>query len=409
MNESAIPRLAGSKACTGCAACYAACGFRALEMRPDSEGFLRPYVDKDKCVGCGACERSCPEIRPVGLHDAPSTVFACWDRDFARREAATSGGMFMRLADLAVDKGFWVCGAVLGENLSVHHVLTRDIETIKAMRGSKYVQSDVRDAMKDCLEVFRNGGGVLFSGTPCQVAAIRELAGEQYAGKLFTLDVLCHGAPSPRFWRDYLDYREEQVGDTVVGARFRKKTPSWTVFSLELTFETEHRSQAWCTVEDLYLRAFLGDYISRECCHSCRYVGIRRSGDITLADFWGYVSEDRATRNDEHGISLVMPNTAIGKQWFSEASDELVVVEKPLEEAIRGNVPLRRRIEANIKRSEFWHDYEKGGIEAVRNTYLAPIKRGFKHRANLYFNNHAYLVPRKIRKKLLKVRARLIS
>ncbi|HJA00761.1 MAG TPA: Coenzyme F420 hydrogenase/dehydrogenase, beta subunit C-terminal domain [Candidatus Collinsella stercoripullorum] len=405
---STTPKLAESKVCTGCAACHAACGFRALEMRPDSEGFLRPYIDKDKCVGCGACERACPEVRPVGLHEVPPKVFACWDRDSARREAATSGGIFMRLAEIALDKGFWVCGAVFGENLSVCHVLTRDIETIKAMRGSKYVQSDVRDAMKDCLEVLRNGGSVLFSGTPCQVAAIKRVAGRRYAGNLFTLDVLCHGAPSPRFWRDYLDYREGQVGDIAVGARFRKKTPSWTVFSLELTFEAEHRSLTWCTVEDLYLRAFLGDYISRESCHSCRYVGAKRLGDITLADFWGYVSEDREARNDERGISLVMPNTAVGNQWLSEASDELVVVEKSLEEAIRGNVPLRRRIEGNANRSEFWHDYEEGGIKAVRNTYLAPIKRSFKHRVNLYFNNHAYLVPRKIRKKLLEVRARLI-
>lgn len=408
MNESAIPNLSESRACTGCAACFAACGFSALEMHPDQEGFLRPHVDRDRCVGCGACEKACPEMRPVGLHAAASTVFACWDRDPERREAATSGGMFMRLADLAMDKGFWVCGAVFGENLSVRHVLTRDVETIKEMRGSKYVQSDVRDAMKDCLEVFRNGGSVLFSGTPCQVAAIRELAGERYAGKLVTLDVLCHGAPSPRFWRDYLDYRERQVGDVAVGARFRKKTPSWTVYSLELTFEAEHRPQAWCTVEDLYLRAFLGDYISRECCHSCRYVGTKRPGDITLADFWGYISEDKAARNDERGISLVMPNTAIGEQFLSEVSGELVVIEKPLEEAMRGNVPLRRKIEGNAKRSDFWHDYNRGGIEAVKNTYLLPIKRSFKHRASLYFNDHAYLVPRIIRKIMLAVRERLI-
>lgn len=398
------PILADVIQCTGCAACCASCAVGAISMNPDKEGFLRPHVDLGRCVGCGMCSNICPELNPASRSAGPLSVHACWDRSSERRAQATSGGAFLLLAELVLRQGGWVCGAVLDEDLSVRHTVTRDLVTVERMRGSKYVQSDVARAIAECSELLRAGELVLFTGTPCQVAAMSRISNRVGNGSLLAVDVLCHGAPSPLFWKAYLEYREREMCDRAVDVHFRKKSPSWTVFSLELTFKTEHRLSARCTTEDLYLRAFLGDYISRACCHSCPYVGSERVSDITLADFWGYVSETREDRNDEGGISLVMINTSEGERLFDEISPELKVVDKSFDEARRGNVPLRGTIPENPRRQQFWRDFEAGGITAVRDDYLAPIKRSWKHRASLFLNDHAYVIPTQFRSRLLGAR-----
>lgn len=395
--------LAAPEQCMGCGACYASCGFGAIGMVSDAKGFYRPNVNAEMCRGCGACARACPVVGEATRRAEPLATLAAWDSNADDRAKATSGGAFMLIADAVLARGDWVCGAVIGQDMVVRHVVTRDREVVEGMRGSKYVQSDVSEAIAECLAHLRDGEEVLFTGVSCQVDAMRRVAGSRYAGSLLLVDVLCHGAPSPRFWRAYLDYREHEEGDEVVGACFRKKEPSWTVFSLELTFKTEHRLRAWCTVEDLYLRAFLGDYIAQEACHACPYVGTERVSDITLADFWGYVSETRRDRNTEEGISLILANTPKGKT-IVESLTSLYAIEKPLSEAVKGNGPLRTVIPANPKEKEFWAAFDAGGIEAAKD-YLAPVRFSRKHRLSLFFNDHAYLLPRGFRKKLVDIRA----
>lgn len=398
------PALAHVDKCTGCTACAAACRIEAISMLSDAMGFLYPIVDELECVGCGACTSACPELRPITKAIKPIVTYACWDKDERRRMEATSGGAFMLLADFVIEQGGLVCGAVLNDQLEVVHVVTRDRREVERMRGSKYVQSDVRNAFRDCLNYLRAGELILFAGTSCQVAAMRIATEKISACRLISVEILCHGAPSPLFWKEYLRYREKEANDRAIDVRFRKKTPSWTMFSLELTFETEHRHQRWCTKEDPYLRAFLGDFISRQCCHECRYAGIDRVGDITLADFWGYVSDKREFRNDEKGISLVMVNTASGKEAFAAIAPKMKVVEKSIEEAAKGNEPLRNSIPANRRKEQFWNDFLNGGLEAVRCEYLTPAKHSMKHKLSLFFNDHAYLLPVKLREMMIKVR-----
>lgn len=395
--------LAEPDHCLGCAACYAACGVDAISMIPDKRGFFRPSVDFEKCVGCGACASACPVMGEKTFGLTPLATLAAWDRDSESRRRSTSGGTFMLIADAVLARGGWVCGAVMGRDMVVRHVVTRDYEVAEGMRGSKYVQSDVAGAIEKCLSLLRSGEEVLFAGVSCQVDAMRRVAGDRHADRLLLVDVLCHGAPSPRFWRAYLDYRELEEGDEVVGARFRKKDPSWTVFSLELEYKTDRHTRAWSTVEDLYLRAFLGDYITQEACHACPYSGTNRVSDITLADFWGYVSETRGDRNTEEGINLVLVNTEKGKRVI-DSLDGLHAIEKGLPEAVRGNVPLRSSFSANKNKEEFWKGFESGGLEAVKK-YLGPVQSSRRHRLSLFFNDHAYLIPRPLRKRLIALRS----
>lgn len=311
----------------------------------------------------------------------------------------------MALADSFLKRGGWVCGAVFDENMQVKHIVTRDRSLVESMRGSKYVQSKVGDAIAECVDLLRKGEEVLFTGVSCQVDAMRRSVDEKLSDRLLLADVLCHGAPSPVFWRAYLDWQETAEGSKVVSARFRKKTPSWTVFSMELKFDNGRTIES-CTEEDLYLRAFLGDYITQEACHTCSYVGTSRVSDITLADFWGYVSETKEDRNTEEGISLVLINTEKGLSEIALLRGRTRFVEKTLVEAVKGNGPLKKPFSANEREREFWQDFEEGGVNAVKSKYLGRVEYSLKHRLSLLFNDNAYRVPAGLRKALIRMRDR---
>lgn len=45
--------------CCGCAACMAVCRHNAITMQEDEEGFLYPFCDSSKCVGCFNCKKAC--------------------------------------------------------------------------------------------------------------------------------------------------------------------------------------------------------------------------------------------------------------------------------------------------------------------------------------------------------------
>lgn len=58
--EKKLPNLCDNKEnCCGCSACYAVCPVNAISMKPDTEGFLYPSVDSEKCIRCYKCISVC--------------------------------------------------------------------------------------------------------------------------------------------------------------------------------------------------------------------------------------------------------------------------------------------------------------------------------------------------------------
>jgi len=61
MVKKDIPILYRKKEeCCGCSACYSVCQINAITMIEDSEGFLYPHIDVEKCLRCYACLHVCP-------------------------------------------------------------------------------------------------------------------------------------------------------------------------------------------------------------------------------------------------------------------------------------------------------------------------------------------------------------
>ena len=197
-----MPILALPERCTGCAACFNACGHAAITMDRDGDGFLIPTVDPSKCVECKLCEKSCPVLQPLSEAVILSPkVFAMWSGP--DRRLSSSGGAFSAFARQVLSEGGVVFGAAFDQDLHCRHVEIRRVEDLSPLRGSKYVQSEIGDVFKRVKEHLKAARKVLFCGTPCQVAGLKRFL-RKPDENLLTLDLICHGVPSDEVFQSYL-------------------------------------------------------------------------------------------------------------------------------------------------------------------------------------------------------------
>ena len=190
--------------CCGCSSCEQKCPQKCIRMIEDEQGFLYPYVNEKECIKCGLCKKVCPMINPCKLHD-PIASYAAWHDDEQIRNTSSSGGVFTALAERIIDVGGVVFGARFNDDWEVIHDYTETIYGLKAFRGSKYVQSKIGDSYIKAESFLKQNRKVLFTGTPCQIAGLKSYLHKDY-NNLLSVEVICHGAPSPLVWRDYIRY-----------------------------------------------------------------------------------------------------------------------------------------------------------------------------------------------------------
>ena len=394
------------ESCTGCMACYSVCQNNAIDMRADERGFLYPQICAEKCIECKRCIEVCPVNRKVDYVPDIQEVYACWQKDKDIREQSTSGGLFSVLAEFVLERDGAVFGARFDDTFKVIHSYTENKDDLTYFRGSKYVQSHIGGSFKQAEYFLKQGKMVLFTGTPCQISGLKSFLGRNYAN-LLCVDIVCHGVPSPMVFMDYLEYIRQSIAKDITGIRFRYKKPSWTVFSMKIDFQ-EHPSYIKDTNTDPFIIGFLDDFLTRTCCSKCNYANINRCSDITLGDFWGYISEREKFRNTEEGISLVLVNTNKGKTIFEQINDKLVIVEKSIEEAKKGNQCLSRPFSKNIQEQQFWKEYiVSRDFAGLADKYFVKKKIKYRRRISLYFNDHAYYLTKSQRKLILGLKEKL--
>ena len=294
--------------CSGCHACVNICPKQCITMASDEEGFLYPVADKEKCVECGLCEKVCYAINPCKNENLPE-VYACYNKDDAVRASSSSGGMFTLFAEHILNLNGVIFGAAFDENLIVRHICVDNKEDVHKLRTSKYVQSIVGDSYKKAKELLENGRVVLFTGTPCQINGLMSYLGKKY-DNLYTQDIICHGVPSSKVWKKYLEYTEKLHGskvDSTINPSFRAKTFGWLNFSVKINFENK-TVHAETLKKDLFMRSYLSNALLRPSCYKCSSKGLQRISDVTLADFWG-VNRVLPEMFDDKGTSLIFLNT----------------------------------------------------------------------------------------------------
>ena len=216
--------------CCGCEACRQCCPHKCISMKKDEEGFLYPIIDKTKCVECGLCERVCPVLNPYDEH-LPLSVNTFTHSDESIRMNSSSGGFFTKIAAAIIEQGGVVFGACFDDEWRVVHTYIDKKEKLSLLQGSKYVQSSIGDSYISAKRFLQDGVPVLFTGTSCQIAGLKRFLRKDY-DLLYTMDVICHGVPSPLVWKDYL-HSISSVSD-IESISFRNKSTGWKNYSFSL-------------------------------------------------------------------------------------------------------------------------------------------------------------------------------
>lgn len=369
--------ITDKKQCCGCSACVQVCPTKSLSLVEDEMGFLYPSITKGTCVECGLCEKVCPVINKWETK-APIEIFACKNKNYEQRYKSSSGGVFVLLAEQIIKKNGVVFGAIFDTDWSVVHSYTENMGDLVSFQGSKYVQSRMENMFVLSKRLLEQGRPVLFSGTPCQISGLKHYLSNDYEN-LLTVEILCHGVPSPRIWRDYLDWiRRSEVNrssqkevPSIDYISFRDKHDGWNNYSFFLRFSANYLQNSSASQkigkvvrenheDNLFMKGFLNNLYVRPICFHCPAKGNRSKADISLGDFWS-VNKYCAKFNDDKGTSLVYINSDKGLSAFTSINCDAIHLEnnkvynKAFFESTKEKYPA----------NQFVAEYEKKGIAFV--------------------------------------------
>ena len=358
--------------CCGCASCVQKCPKQCISLKEDCEGFLYPEVDKSICIDCGLCKKVCP-VHYQGEEHKPLKVYAAKNHDEEIRKQSSSGGIFTWIAEKVIQEGGVVFGARFDENWEVRHDYTETFEGLAAFRGSKYVQSRIEDNYRKAETFLKQGRKVLFCGTPCQIAGLKCFLRKEYEN-LLTIDIVCHGVPSPGVWRKYLIEKIAGISDDKRNIRveeisFRDKITGWKNYSFSLTLShfdenriRHNKSYSELSRKNYFMKGFLADLYLRPSCYACPAKSGKSGSDITLGDLWG-APNIIGNEDDDRGTCLTLINKDIpflkdySSLWMKEIDYNAALIHNPAIEH-SAKIPLNRTL--------FFQSFE--GMESLEKT-----------------------------------------
>ena len=358
--------------CCGCQACANSCPKNCISMQADEEGFLYPHVDKTACVNCGLCEKVCPILHKPQTYPVLQ-AYAAKHTSAEIKLKSSSGGMFSALAEVILQERGIVFGAAFDKDWNVVHACAEKLEDLDKLRRSKYVQSNIGKTYQQAKSFLDSGRTVLFTGTPCQIAGLRNYLGREYEN-LLTADIICHAAPSPAVWQKFL--HENLDVPAIKAINFREKKIGWSTFYL--SFLTPHglnahgntktfaekvhfklRAAAAVVYRNTFLNAFLNELINRPACHTCHFKGLnQRLSDFTLGDLWGTWPGIITKQDKKYGMSVLLINTSKGKAVFEKLQASLICQPVDAERVAKFNSALDKSTAIHPKRAEFFARYQ---------------------------------------------------
>ncbi len=355
--------------CCGCTACMNICPKQAISMKNDEEGFLYPEIDKEKCIGCGLCKKICAFQNGYELenHLSEIEVYATKNKLDEVRMNSASGGMFYTIAKYILNQNGVIYGVVFDKDFHAKHVRTDNLDGIKKMMGSKYSQSELGKTYSDIKKDLQDKKVVLFTGTPCQVAGLNKFLENIDKNNLILVDLVCHGTPSPLLFQEYINFIEKTKRKKIKEYYHRSKKKGWE-HTEEIRYD-DGTSDYKSRLSQTWKRIFNSNLSLRPSCYSCNYTNINRTGDITIADFWGIEQYDNKFADDK-GVSLVIVNTIKGQNIFKQIRGELSVNKRKIEEAINKNPQLISQTKIDYSdREKFWNEYKIKGFKYIASKY----------------------------------------
>lgn len=383
--------------CCGCRACGNVCPAKCISFCIDDEGFFYPSVNEDLCISCGKCRKVCPEINQFYNQEAEK-CYAAFANDESERNAGSSGGIFGLLAEEILNDCGRVWGAAFDSNLQLRHTCAADVDELKPLLRSKYIQSDTSGIYSQVLSDIKAGILTLFSGTPCQCNALWNFIGDNPL--LLTVEVVCHGVPSQDLFDKSIKWLESKKHCKVSDFTFRSKYKGALhphAFSYVKNCDGKTSEVKGLHYQFPFYFGFQKYMILRPSCYSCKWAKTERSADITLGDFWGIEKYDSAL-DSKAGISQVIINTEKGKLLFERLlkKNKIWVESIPIQYAVDNNACLKSPTKLSPQRKDFFDALKTEDFSIVVRKYLVPKRKWI---FDLYYGMPGFL--RKIVRKVM--------
>ena len=344
------------KECCGCAACQQICPMNCITMEADEEGFIYPKIDESICIRCNKCENICPIYHP----DSPkgrTETYVGYSINEPVRKSSSSGGIFSLIAEYVLGQNGVVFGAAFDEEFMVHHICIQSEEELCKLRGRKYVQSRLGNTYTEAGNYLKENRLVLFSGTACQIAGLKKFLGKEY-DNLLTIDVLCHGVPSPKIWKLYLEDQEKKYDSSISSIQFRNKKFGWKKFAVNMQFKNGQEYSV-PFFKDKFMNMFLSNIDLRPSCHHCHFKEFPRVSDVTIGDSWG-IESYMPEMDDDKGTSVISVYTGKGKKVLNEIQKNLIVKKTELDKALPISADSRKSVPEHPNRKKYWTALQAG-------------------------------------------------
>lgn len=321
--------------CCGCGACYQTCPKQCIHMEQNKRGFLIPIVDENICVNCGACIKTCPE-QSQPLMKMVKNAYVAIAKNKEILNMSTSGGIFGILSESVITAGGCVYGCMWNQQGYAQQGKIECIQELEKIQKSKYVQSDTKRTFIEVQNDLKQGRNVLYSGTACQIAGLRKFLNGREEN-LITVEVACHGVPSPGLFQKYICWKEKREGNKIEEVQFRNKEKHKKGEHYKFCLKyADGKKRYYLSNEDPYYGAFLEGRTLRKTCYHCKYKQSERVSDILLGDYWG-VEKEHPKFPAQYGASAIVISSDKGMQLFESIKSQLIVEDSTFEKIIKHN------------------------------------------------------------------------
>ena len=317
-----VLNLLSKEDCCGCEACANVCPVSAIIFKPDSLGFRYPFIDNSKCIQCGKCANLCPALN--NKNNSINKEMICgYSKEEDLVQKSSSGGFFSLISNWFLNNGGCVVGVKWADDFrKTEHYVANNKEEFEKIVGSKYFQSQKNNIYKDVIKILKEGKKVLFSGCPCEVAALKLLVDKSLLDNLYTIDLVCQGPSTTKALVQYIDMMERKHKAKVTHINMRVPIGVWIPQHMLIRFSNgkEYLNRLYDTPFGDAVRI-----IQRKSCYSCRFAGGGRKSDLTLGDYHG--AKKDASYYHESGVSVALSHSNKGDFMLDILKNENIYYE----------------------------------------------------------------------------------